>query len=423
MFHHLEDWGDFNSSIVVCVSLILFLKLKHTANIVFLLYLFYAFWKYASLFPDLANHSNFNFFLFFIIFPFHLRIVLDSDTKDLFRAVRVSAIILYFFAFFHKLNWDFFNPEISCANDKTQYYYHYIPEKFNFLISYLKKAAPYFAILIEGLIPFFLCFGNLRKCGIALLILLHFFLAPMGFTDFSALGMALAWSFYNPAKLNTSNLWNNFSLLAGVCFVLEATLSLYRLPFATEDFQFLEGFIFSGLYFAFFFYVSLRAVDTSLIQFPKNLFYKICLLALFVFGASNYLGLRTAGNFSMFSNLRTEGETSNHILLPRNQLRIFSFQDDLVEILFISPFASEFYRNMPAVGQKIPRVEFDHILDRIKRRSRNKKVSMKVKYKGEIIKTADAASDPKFNFHVPKWQKKLFNFRALQAEYDKSCSW
>lgn len=50
-----------------------------------------------------------------------------------------------------------------------------------------------------------------------------------------------------------------------------------------------------------------------------------------VSGASQYVGLKTEKCFTMYSNLRTEGEAANHLFLPA--LRWADFQDDLVEIL------------------------------------------------------------------------------------------
>ncbi len=46
---------------------------------------------------------------------------------------------------------------------------------------------------------------------------------------------------------------------------------------------------------------------------------------------SPYIGFKTQNSVSMYSNLRTEGETGNHFFMPT--LRLFEFQDDLVEVI------------------------------------------------------------------------------------------
>ena len=62
-----------------------------------------------------------------------------------------------------------------------------------------------------------------------------------------------------------------------------------------------------------------RGVSVFERRTPKFL-YLLPLLLLF-FGMTSYLGLRAAGNFSMFANLRTSGVTSSHIIFPTSGLR------------------------------------------------------------------------------------------------------
>jgi hypothetical protein len=52
----------------------------------------------------------------------------------------------------------------------------------------------------------------------------------------------------------------------------------------------------------------------------------------FLNGACPYLGLKTETSFAMYSNLRTEGGRSNHLLSPAD-VAPFRFQEDLVEII------------------------------------------------------------------------------------------
>ena len=53
----------------------------------------------------------------------------------------------------------------------------------------------------------------------------------------------------------------------------------------------------------------------------------------FLEGGLTYLGFRTAGNFTMFSNLRTEGTRSNYLLLARDPLKIGGYQANVVRFL------------------------------------------------------------------------------------------
>lgn len=57
----------------------------------------------------------------------------------------------------------------------------------------------------------------------------------------------------------------------------------------------------------------------------------VLLVAIVLNAASPYLGLKTTSSLTMFSNLRTEGGTTNHLVLPR--LSLANYQDDLVRIV------------------------------------------------------------------------------------------
>ena len=88
-------------------------------------------------------------------------------------------------------------------------------------------------------------------------------------------------------------------------------------------------------------------------------------LGLLLFGLTSYFGLRTAGNFSMYSNLRTEAGRSNHLVLGDNQLKWASYQDDVVRIVDIGNGAKiRRYLNRwgKLEGNLLPLVEFRKLL-------------------------------------------------------------
>ncbi len=69
----------------------------------------------------------------------------------------------------------------------------------------------------------------------------------------------------------------------------------------------------------------------ALVFRPRHVVYFVLLALVVLDAASPYAGGKTITSFTMYSNLRTEGGTSNHFFLPRVSLA--SGQDDLVEIL------------------------------------------------------------------------------------------
>ena len=64
---------------------------------------------------------------------------------------------------------------------------------------------------------------------------------------------------------------------------------------------------------------------------PRHVVYFLILGLALLNAASPYLGGKTTTSFTMFSNLQTEDETSNHFFLPR--LSVASAQDDLVRVI------------------------------------------------------------------------------------------
>ena len=49
-------------------------------------------------------------------------------------------------------------------------------------------------------------------------------------------------------------------------------------------------------------------------------------------GNQMLMGLKTQANYSMFSNLRTEGGQTNHFLVPAGRFFLSDYQNDLVRV-------------------------------------------------------------------------------------------
>jgi hypothetical protein len=143
---------------------------------------------------------------------------------------------------------------------------------------------------------------------------------------------------------------------------------------------------------------------------------------LLLHGLTPYLGLRTAGNFSMFSNLRTEGATSNHFLLGANPLKIWSYQEDLVRVIAIDDkWARIGYGYMPLQGNLLPVVEFRKLIYKWTRAGR--KVPLTLEYRGRIHSTRDIVHDPAWRTDTRDWEMRLLDFRVIQPEGSNQCRW
>jgi hypothetical protein len=76
-------------------------------------------------------------------------------------------------------------------------------------------------------------------------------------------------------------------------------------------------------------------------------------------GTSPYLGLKTENSFAMFSNLRTEGGVSNHLIVPV-EAQIFDFQKYVVEI---SSSTDTVLQRMASEGKAMVLFEFQNYLN------------------------------------------------------------
>lgn len=147
----------------------------------------------------------------------------------------------------------------------------------------------------------------------------------------------------------------------------------------------------------------------------------VCLL---LFGLTSYFGLRTAGNLSMYSNLRTEAGRNNHLVLGRNQLKWASYQDDVVRIVYIGRPGMTVYldRGGRLDGNLLPLVEFRKLL--LKWRKRGWVVPMRVEYKGVLTESDNIAKHPDWQVDDWDWEMRLMDFRVIQSSAGpNTCRW
>lgn len=424
LFHQTEDWRNRTYAILSVMGIIGFALLPKLRDYIFTSIMILGIVRYLSIFPNLANHSNFNLVIYLVLLPIQYQIMRgrQPDFQSLLHCMRWLIFILYFFTFFHKLNWDFLDPVSSCAGRKLEDYYDMIPLHWTNVRYAFYHYTPALGLIVEGVIPVFIFAGATRYFAILFIIILHFTLAPMGFTDFSSLAMSFGWLFVDPNRLKIEKLEFHFKVLALTSVLLSLVIGIFRFPDQVQALEIPEGLAFAGIYAPFCLYYFLGSVSRENLPLPKFNWQKAVVLFLFFFGMNSYLGLRTAGNFSMFSNLRTEGELSNHMLLGSNPFKVFGMQEDVVEILDVSKSAAGFYKRMPRKGQKIPKIEFSRLLSKY-REYRWRGVKLKIRYEGKEYSTKNAGFDRDFFEESPWILVKLFKFRFIQPDRPQFCHW
>jgi len=258
---------------------------------------------------------------------------------------RLSLIIVYAYAVFHKLNADFVRVDTSCA---TVFYGHvgrtlpFLPES-----NLVLQALPYLTLLTEAAIPLLLLSSRTRFLGIWTALFFHSLLAfdvEKHFFDFSSTIFALL-SLYLPLSFLDNlrgslrsrpylglQLWRRLFTLLYLSVTFASLFSSNRFGF----YVFFGGrqilwWLLNALY-VFLFYLGTRKVvweDAPLL--PRRLL-TLLLPALFVInGLCPYLGIKTRSSFDMYSNLRVEGGRSNHFLI-RRPLDLFGHMHELYQL-------------------------------------------------------------------------------------------
>jgi hypothetical protein len=262
---------------------------------------------------------------------------------------------------------------------------------------------------------------------------MHSSLALIGFVDFAALALALLFTFVPQPYLG---------LLAGRVRVPGLGLSMYRaqLYFAicilaaiTSGLQrrLIPGMIF-GVASLVFIWPILSAlagrpsrpawagVPISSRMTPRWMF--AFPVFLFIHGITSYVGLRTAGNFSMFSNLRTEGPVSNHFLLRSNPLKLWGYQEDVVHFNDIDDRQARIsYQYQPLQGKQLPVVEFRKLIYAWTKAGAT--IPMTFEYRGRIHSTEDIVNDPVWRTDKRDWAMALMDFRSIQSGGPNHCRW
>ena len=284
--------------------------------------------------------------------------------------VRLSAVIFYFFTFFHKLNADFLNPDVSCAVRFFEQALAPFPA-----LSALPGMGPAVigaTLAVELFVAVGLAVPRWRPAACLLGAGFHLLLAldaPHVFYNFSAVMFAVLWVCLPAARAAQlarqpgGARFGRFHFLGGYALIVGLAWG-----FPSEAWR-VTAFGFSGLWVAFAITLLSRAGllgRYSVLHFaraahrsrarpappapvevrPGRRYAGVLLLVpalVLLNGLSPYLGLKTRTAWQMYSNLNLDAATSNHYLIPYS-LDIGGFLADSVRILATSdPALNEVY--------------------------------------------------------------------------------
>jgi hypothetical protein len=360
-------------------------------------------------------------------------------------ALRLELFVLYFFGVLHKLNRDYFDPEVSCA---VHTFIGVAPAWLDALVGpsrTLRIALIAGSLAVEAAVPFLLAFGRTRRVGIAVGALFHIFLG-VRFYAFST-GLLALYALFVPTSV-----WQRAAAELGqlrargrVAARLLSPAALRIVPllivlgFAVSGSLVREGEEWAAVPRAGFplsagAWIAFVLLPLAWLLGPRRLAAQIAgrppgrvagalpLLAfpvlLLFHGFSPYLGLRTVPAFSMFSNLRTEGGITNHWFMPARALRVAGFQEDLVTLLGAQD--EELLR-----FSRRPRRTYYDFRMRIQRMAAAGKRDIAVSFRrgGQVQQLERAEADPDLMAPAPWWERKWLKFRPVPISTRRECSW
>lgn len=284
--------------------------------------------------------------------------------RRLAPVMRAAVLIMYVWAVIQKLNWDYFNPEVSCAAklhvEIARYFGGLIPTA-----PWTLMAAAVGSLVFELGIPILLYLRKTRFIGFVAAVVFHLWLSihpAAGIYSFTTLILAILVLFL-PIEWGTKMqaLWDRQldwlgkgdvprgrrrarALVVGGFFavlITQGTLYLtiarsYEVFWTANRISFFAFFAW-GLWIGASYLIAgwrARGVPSSLPFRATSTLAWTGLIPVLLNGLWPWLGGRTQTSFSMYSNLRSEGQ-GNHFFLKR--IDLFHLQDDMVEVLTSAP--------------------------------------------------------------------------------------
>lgn len=362
-------------------------------------------------------------------------------------AGRAALLVLYFFAVLHKLNWDFLNPEVSCA---TALYTEMATAYTLPAPGWLMGMLPTMTLVAEFAIPLLLLIPRTRVAGVLLGVCFHAALATSPahtYSDFSSTVYAgyflfLPYDFAGSLRKDWSASafgrwvawqwdegWLRHLVRAGL-FLMVALIAVnwwHQAHYGPALFTRLAPstlrtalIVVWCLYALTILAVLLRA--TWAVPISRNtrpllaarpqhaalVAVPFVIVPLLLFNGLNpYFGLKTESSFSMFSNLRTEGGQTNHLFIP-TETQVFDYQKDLVEVLASSdPVLQGIADDEHAL--LFPYSEFRN------RVALKKRASVTYLRNGQRHEVARIGKDPVLAQPIPFHERKLLDFRLVDT--------
>jgi len=361
---------------------------------------------------------------------------------ELFQPLlRLELVIVYALAAWHKLNLDFFNPQLSCAVvlfERAPFFHLHAGSEM------LRWALIFATIITEASLPVLLSLRRTRNFAVCYGVLFHIALGLSEFYAFSVTMISLLFLF-TPDNFNdvAAEFWRSRSRVVRTAVMVVALLIVaIVLAWSVAHFgpsladlrhisslkgglnmiwgkvSYWSGYWMLPLYlapvglFVWLWYRQPSAFQPAAHSYRPipALFWVIPALLIFD-GINPYLGLKTDTAFAMYSNLRSEGGMTNH-LIWRHPLDLAHYQEDLVQIVDSNDAVLKLAAKR---GWPIPFFDLQRHVS-YQAHIGVKNISVTYIRNGATIHVESAESDPVLAARPPLLARKLLLFRAIGRE-------
>lgn len=353
--------------------------------------------------------------------------------------VRVELLILYFFVVFHKMNYDYFNVNVSCGAqlyEEIAAVYPFFPTG-----GWTSTLSLWSAFGFELVIPLFLFFRRTRTFAIVLGLFFHLLLSfhtELYILSFSAEMYALyvlflpsdlaeklwmeARDLLQTPRVRKTLLFGTVSVLAAVTVYLLASIPAAGLRESFADMlDLVQTFWFFWVILLTAGYITaarpwfFKPAESGIFRLRTSPLLLFILLVVFN-GFTPYLGLKTSTNFAMFSNLKVDGNENNHWFMT-SEFQLAGYQNDTVTIVESS---HPYLQNFIEWNERLPFFELKKFL------SQHQEEEIRVTYRrnGELH-TVKLPEDREHEAATaPVWlADKLLLFRGIPQEGPTPCQW
>ena len=309
-------------------------------------------------------------------------VILDYSSDRLVWQKRLSGttfmilVVLYLVSFTHKLNENWFDHSVSCASLFASGFLSMwisLPTGLSTSLAhkfadFIIRTAPKQAALIEILLPFLLILWRLSCKSISFKIfrvlivigaLFHLIiclpLPPLSVYPFSMV-MVPMYVLLLPnesvelIEKRTSNIWPISGIVAITAILVKVIVQIIldggEMPLEYPAYGlWTTAIIWNIIVWFIIVFAAVSVKSSDAFEFPSFIFRsRGTQLTLFLgfIGICPYLGIRNYPALAMFSNLRTEGASPNHLVLP--PLSVFGYQHDTVHIQSTNLRSLQYYQ-------------------------------------------------------------------------------